>query len=50
MSWWKTSVVGKMRVITIYSFNWRVFVALLFGGILGCLLLVVLVWLKSSPK
>jgi hypothetical protein len=47
MSWWKTNVEGNMRVITIYSFNWRLFLAMLLGGILTGILILALVWLKS---
>ena len=47
MSWWKTDIEGKMKVITIYSFHWRMFFILLFSGIFAGLLLIALVWLKS---
>ncbi len=47
MSWWKTNIEGKTRVITIYSFHWRLFLAMLLGGILTGLLIFALVWLKS---
>ncbi len=50
MSWWKTSIEGKMRVVTIYSFNWRLFLALPLSGILAGLLLIALVWLKSLSR
>jgi hypothetical protein len=48
MTWWKTSVEGNRRNITIYFFNWKVFLALLLGGFLGGLSFFVLAWLKSS--
>jgi hypothetical protein len=42
MTWWKTAVEGKTRVITICSFNWRLFLALLLGGILYGLLFFII--------
>jgi hypothetical protein len=47
MSWWKTSFEGNKRVITIYSFHWRLFLAMLLGGILTGVIFLALVWLKS---
>jgi hypothetical protein len=49
MTWWKTTVEGKMRVITIYSFNWRLFLALLLGGILYGLLFFIIERTHSWP-
>ena len=47
MSWWKTNIEGKMKVITTYSFHGRMFFILLSGGIFAGLLLMALAWLKS---
>jgi hypothetical protein len=47
MTWWKTSVEGNRRSITIHSFNWKVFLALLAGSLLGGLSFFILAWLKS---
>jgi len=47
MSWWKTTVEGKTSVITIYSFHWRLFLAMMLGGILTGLLFLAFIWLKS---
>jgi len=42
MSWWRTTVEGKLLVVTIYSFNWKFFLALLLGGVLvGFLLFII---------
>jgi hypothetical protein len=43
MSWWETGIEGKKFTITIYSFSWKVFVALLLAGIL----LIAIALLKS---
>ncbi len=47
MTWWKTSVEGKTRVITIYSFHWKLFLAMLLGGIIPGLLILSIIWLRS---
>jgi hypothetical protein len=47
MSWWKMSIEGNKRIITICSFNWRLCLAMLPGGILTGFLFCAFVWMKS---
>jgi hypothetical protein len=38
MSWWKEDKAGNKKFITIYSFNFRIFLIALLIGIIGLLI------------
>jgi hypothetical protein len=48
MSWWKTSIEGRKSVITIYSFNWKFFLALLSAISLGLIAFCLWAWFQST--